>query len=54
MREFDLPKLADVLSELDDMALTGFSPAELEELLTWTPMEETEEEHPLGGESYAW
>ncbi|HEX6927598.1 MAG TPA: ParB N-terminal domain-containing protein [Longimicrobiaceae bacterium] len=39
--EWDLPKLADLLSELDaqgfDATLTGFDAEELEELLTWAP-----------------
>jgi hypothetical protein len=41
--EFDIPKLAELLSEIDangfDAELTGFSGLELESLLTWTPPE---------------
>lgn len=41
LAEFDVPKLADLLSTLDaegyDATLTGFDAKELEDLLTWTP-----------------
>src|SRR5690606_17197668 len=41
LAEFDIPKLADLLSTLDaegyDATLTGFDATELEDLLTWTP-----------------
>lgn len=40
--EFAFPQLTEILSELDsqgfpDMGLTGFTEAELENILTWTP-----------------
>src|SRR5690606_5947861 len=41
LAEFDVPKLADLLSTLDaegyDATLTGFDAQELEDLLTWAP-----------------
>src|SRR5690606_30231583 len=41
LAEFDMPKLADLLSTLDaegyDATLTGFDAKELEDLLTWAP-----------------
>lgn len=50
--EWDLPKLADVLSELDahghDATLTGYDEGEMESLLTWTPDDDVWDE-AMGG-----
>jgi len=48
--EWDMPKLTDLLSELDghgfDATFTGFDGDELENILTWTPPGEVTEDEP--------
>jgi len=50
--EWDMPKLSDLLSELDghgfDATFTGFDGDELENLLTWTPGDVGESEDGTG------
>ena len=49
--DWDFGKLRDVLEEIDtgafDIELTGFGPEEIENIMTWVPEEEVQEEVPV-------